>query len=163
MATAMNLKRSIWLLSALALCSCDKTRVFDTYKSVGGNWNKDSIVSFELPEMDTAQSYNLLVNLRGDSDYPFNNIFLIVSMDQPDGLTKVDTLEYQMADPDGKMLGNGFSDIKESALFFKDHYKFKKGKYTVHIRQAVRESGKIEGVRELKGITDVGFRVERAK
>jgi len=159
----MNLRHSIWLLAALLLISCDKTRVFDAYKSVGGNWGKDSIVSFELPEMDPAQSYNLLVNLRGDSSYPFNNIFLIVQMDQPDGLTKVDTLEYQMADADGNMLGNGFSDVKESALFFKDHFKFKKGRYTVHIRQAVRESGKIEGVKQLKGITDVGFRVERAK
>jgi hypothetical protein len=38
---------------------------------------------------------------------------LIVSLELPNGFTKVDTLEYQMTDPDGALLGDGFSDIKE--------------------------------------------------
>jgi hypothetical protein len=57
-------------------------------------------------------------------------------------------------------MGNGFSDIKESKLFYKDNVTFK-GKYKVHIKQAVRESGKIPGVEALEGITDVGFRIEQ--
>ncbi len=147
----------------ICLASCDKTRVFDEYKSVGKTWHKDSIVSFDLPEMDTLKSYNLFVNLRANNDYPFNNLFLIVSMDHPGRLTKVDTLEYLMADPDGKLLGDGFTDIKESKLFYKENVKFKKGTYKVRIRHAVRESGKISGVDALNGITEVGFRIEPAK
>lgn len=157
----MTLKSSIliFLVAVLAL-SCDKKRVFDQYKSVGGSWHKDSIMTFDLPEMDTLKTYNLFVNLRENDNYPFNNLFLIVSLDQPDGRTKVDTLEYQMADPEGNLLGNGFSDIKESKLFYKQHVKFKKGLYSVHIKHAVRETGKVTGVKSLKGITDVGFRIE---
>jgi hypothetical protein len=34
------------------LFSCD--RVFDEYKSVGSAWNKDSIVTFDLPELDST-------------------------------------------------------------------------------------------------------------
>lgn len=157
----MNLKHSVWFLLALILfASCDKKRVFDEYKTVGKVWNKDSIVSFDLPEVDTTKAYNLFVNVRDNDKYPYNNLFLIVSMDHPGGLTKVDTLEYQMADAEGNLLGNGFSDIKESALFYKEKVRFKKGKYTVHIRQAVRETGKVSGVKELPGITEVGFRIE---
>ena len=51
--------------------------------------------------------------------------------------------------------------IKESKLFYKANEKFsQKGIYKIHIKQAVRENGKIEGVTQLKGITDVGFRIE---
>jgi gliding motility-associated lipoprotein GldH len=75
-------------------------------------------------------------------------------------LTKVDTLEYEMADAEGNLLGNGFTDIKESKLFYKENVKFR-GKYKVNIKQAVRQSGKISGVDALEGITDVGFRIEQ--
>ncbi|MCI9844463.1 gliding motility lipoprotein GldH [Flavobacterium pectinovorum] len=157
----MRIKNSgILLLAAILLFSCDKKRVFDEYKSVGSAWHKDSIVTFDLPVLDSTKRYNLFVNLRDNNNYPFNNLFLIVAIEMPNGFTKVDTLEYQMANPDGTLLGNGFSDIKESKLYLKENVKFR-GKYKVHIKQAVRQSGKIPGVQELEGITDVGFRIEQ--
>lgn len=157
----MRIKNSgILLLAAILLFSCDKKRVFDEYKSVGSAWHKDSIVTFDLPVLDSTKRYNLFVNLRDNNNYPFNNLFLIVAIEMPNGFTKVDTLEYQMANPDGTLLGNGFTDIKESKLYLKENVKFR-GKYKVHIKQAVRESGKIPGVQELEGITDVGFRIEQ--
>ena len=143
----MNLRNSVlYFLVLIALVSCDKKRVFDEYKSVGNAWNKDSIVSFDLPEMDVKKQYNL---------------FLIVSLEQPNKKTLVDTLEYQMANPDGSLLGDGFTDIKESKLVYKERVKFIPGTYKVHIKQAVRQTGKVTGVKELKGITDVGFRIEK--
>ena len=76
-------------------------------------------------------------------------------------VTKVDTLEYQMANPDGSLMGNGFSDIKESKLWYKEKVRFPKvGKYTVKIQQAVRQAGQVPGVPELDGVTEVGFRIE---
>lgn len=157
----MRIKNSgILLLLTILLFSCDKKRVFDEYKSVGSAWHKDSIVTFDLPVLDSAKRYDLFVNVRDNNNYPFSNLFLIVAIEMPNGFTKVDTLEYQMANPDGTLLGNGFTDIKESKLYLKEGVKFR-GKYKVHIRQAVRESGKIPGVQELEGITDVGFRIEQ--
>ena len=157
----MRIKNSeILLLAAILLFSCDKKRVFDEYKSVGSAWHKDSVVTFDLPVLDSTKKYNLFVNLRDNNDYPFNNLFLIVALEMPNGFTKVDTLEYQMANPDGTLLGNGFTDIKESKLYYKEGVKFR-GKYKVQIKQAVRQSGKIPGVQELDGITDVGFRIEQ--
>ncbi len=141
--------------------SCDKKRVFDEYKTIGKVWNKDSIVSFKFKQEDTTSVYNLFVNLRNNDAYPFNNLFLIVSLEQPDGFTEVDTLEYQMAKPDGSLLGSGFSDVKESKLWFKEKQKFPiKGDYQVHIQQAVRQTGKVAGVKDLEGVTEVGFRIE---
>ena len=153
-------KHIVTLIAAVTLVSCDKSRVFDDFHSVGSAWHHDSIVSYNLPKLDTTKSYDLFVNLRTSNKYPFSNLFLIVALEQPDGMTKVDTLEYQMAEPDGTMLGNGFSDIKESKLYYKEKMKFKSGKYRVQIKQAVRETGKVDGLQELPGITEVGFRIE---
>lgn len=148
------------LIVTLILFSCDKKRVFDQYKSIDGSWNKDSVVSFDLPKLDIKQNYNLFLTLRDNNDYPYNNLFLIVNLDQPDGITKVDTLEYEMADPDGNLLGNGFTDVKESKLIYKENVSFKEGKYKIHIKHAIRKTGKIIGDEKLSGITEVGFRIE---
>ena len=51
--------------------------------------------------------------------------------------------------------------VFKSKLFYKDKVNFtQKGIYKVHIQQATRQTGKIEGVTALPGITDVGFRIE---
>lgn len=158
----MKIKNSILLILILLLViSCDKQRAFDQYKSVGDGWHKDSIVTFELPKLDAKKTYNLYVNIRDNDDYPFNNLFLIISLEHPNHQVKVDTLEYQMTNPDGSLLGDGFSDIKENKLFYKDKVSFtQKGIYKIHIKHATRQTGKIEGVTSLLGITDIGFRVE---
>lgn len=158
----MKIKNSIlFILLFILVISCDKKRVFDQYKSVGNAWHKDSTVTFELPQLDSKKFYNMYVNVRDNDDYPFNNLFLIVSLEQPNHQIKVDTLEYVMTNPDGTLLGDGFSDIKESKLFYKSKQNFtQKGIYKIHIRQANRQTGKIEGVALLPGISDVGFRIE---
>ena len=157
----MSLRNSfLLLLITAAFFSCDKKRAFDEYKSVGSAWHKDSIVSFNLPELDSTKRYDLFINLRDNNNYKYNNIFLIVTLEKPNGYTKVDTLEYQMAAPDGTLLGDGFTDIKESKLFYKENVRFR-GKYKVNIKQAVRETGKIPGIESLEGITEVGLRIEK--
>ncbi|GGB77893.1 gliding motility lipoprotein GldH [Flavobacterium suaedae] len=159
----MRVRNSIFIICAtLLLCSCDEKRVFDEYKSFDGTWNKDSIASFEFEQQDTTSLYNMFINIRNNNDYPYNNIFLIVEMLEPGNeRAKVDTLEYQMAYPDGTLMGEGFTDVKESKLWYKENQRFPvQGTYKVNIQQAVREADKIPGVEELPGIIDVGFRIE---
>ena len=158
----MNLRNKIlFILMAVLLFSCDKKRVFDEYKSVGTAWHKDSIIKFDLPVLDSVKPYNLYVNIRNNDKYEFSNLFLIVSLQHPKGFTKVDTLEYEMSDPEGNLLGEGFSDIKESKLVYKQRNIFKPGgQYQVSIRQAVRQNGKVSGVEKLEGVSEVGFRIE---
>ena len=142
--------------------SCDKKRIFDEYAALDGKWHKDSIVSFEFEQKDTISKYNLFINVRNNNSYPYNNLFLIVQMQQPGTrLTKVDTLEYQMANPDGSLMGEGFTDVKENKLWYKERVGFPKpGKYTVSIQHAMRKGGEVPGIEVLDGVTDVGLRIE---
>ncbi|NNC49611.1 MAG: gliding motility lipoprotein GldH [Flaviramulus sp.] len=141
--------------------SCDSNRIFDTYKSIPNKWHKDSVVSFKVTPPDSINSYNLFVNLRNTNAYKYNNLFLIVEMVLPHGKTTKDTIEYKMAEPSGKLLGTGFTDVKENKLWYKEGVVFKEtGDYTINIQHAMRENGRVSGVAELEGITDVGFRIE---
>ena len=82
-------------------------------------------------------------------------------MNYPNGLSVIDTLEYEMADLHGDWLGSGLTDIKENKLFYRESFVFpNSGKYKVQIQQAMRKRNEVSGIEYLKGISNVGFRVE---
>lgn len=150
-----------FLVFTLLTVSCDSTQVFDVYKSVPNSWHKDHVIHFNVTPPDSITPYNLFVNVRNTNHYKYNNLFLIVEMEFPHGKIVKDTLEYRMADPKGKLLGTGLTDIKENKLWYKEQVVFKEaGNYKVNIQHAMRENGKIDGVVKLEGITDIGFRIE---
>ncbi|MCL4119540.1 UNVERIFIED_CONTAM: hypothetical protein GTU68_014084 [Idotea baltica] len=150
-----------FLAFVLLIVSCDANQVFDVYKSVPNIWHKDNVISFNVTPPDSIKPYNLFVNVRNTNSYKYNNLFLIVEMEFPHGKTVKDTLEYRMADPTGKLLGTGLTDIKENKLWYKEQVVFEEtGDYKVNIQHAMRENGKVNGVVELEGITDIGFRIE---
>lgn len=158
----MRSKIVFLFMLVLGMVSCDSNRVFDEYKSVSNAWNKNDNVSFSIKQPDSINAYNLFVNLRTTSEYKYSNLFLIVAMEFPYGKTITDTLEYRMAEPDGRMLGEGISDVKEHKLWYKEGVVFEEnGVYNVNIKQAMRENGSVNGIANLEGITDVGFRVEK--
>ena len=154
---------AFFLVITVCLISCDSNRVYDQYQSIPENgWNRDSIVKFNVSDMDTIQPYHLYINLRNNSQYNYNNIFLITEMNFPNGKVISDTLEYEMAYPNGDWMGTGFGEIKESKLWYKAGVRFpEEGTYQINIRQAMRKNGKANGITNLKGITDVGFRIEK--
>lgn len=143
------------------MVSCDKNQIFDEYKTIEDGWNQKDIIKFEFEQQKSNKPYNLFLNVRDNDDYEFSNLYVIVKLEQPKGKIKVDTLEYEMANPDGSLMGNGWSDVKENKLWYKENFVFPEtGKYKVSIEQAVRQNGKIKGVEVLHGITEVGFRIE---
>lgn len=148
-------------LGLLLFASCDKTRVYDNYKSIPGEWHRDSLVKFQFEAPDTLNSYNLFINLRNTSDYSFSNIYLITELNFPNGKVISDTLQYEMAAPSGEWLGTGFGDVKESKLWYKENIRFTEtGEYLVTIQQAMRRRDSVQGIKHLEGITEVGFRIE---
>ena len=151
------------LLNVFLLVSCDKTRVYDEYKSLPNEWHKDSVVSFKLEAPDTLNNYNLFINLRNNSDYRYSNLYLITEINFPYGKVISDTLQYEMAKPSGEWLGTGFGEVKESKLWYKENFRFPEaGEYTVNIQQAMRKRDSVQGIEKLEGVTEVGFRIENS-
>ncbi len=167
----MQRRTSRLLLVAVIFCflitSCDSKAVFDVYKSVPNQWHKDSVISYNIKAPDTLKNYDLYVQIRNTNDYKFSNLFLIVELNYPNGNVVKDTLEYKMAAPNGELLGTGFSDLKENKLWFRGFnkpFKFiEEGDYTVNIQHAMRNNGDVNGIVNLEGITDIGFRIEQTE
>ena len=152
------------IVCCFLLVGCDSKAVYDVYQSVPNQWNKNAVMSFNFQAPDTVNNYNLYVNLRNTNSYKYSNLFLIVELNYPNGKTVKDTLEYKMAKANGELLGTGFSDVKENKLWyrgFKEPFKFNEdGDYVVNIQHAMRKNGDVNGIENLEGITDIGFRVE---
>lgn len=150
-------------LLLVSFVSCDSNRVYDKYASISDqSWHLENKVSFPFEIQDTLQKNDLFINLRNNNDYGYSNLFLITELNFPDGKKVVDTLEYEMTDVTGRFLGNGFSEIKENKLFYKENVTFpKSGKYEIQIRHAMRKNGEVDGIENLLGVTEVGFRIEK--
>jgi gliding motility-associated lipoprotein GldH len=136
---------------------------YGDYKELSDGWDKEEAVLFDFPAPDSTQTYDMYINLRNNEDYPFSNLFLIVNLNFPNGKVVADTLEYEIAKANGEWLGQGFSSVKESKLFYKEDFVFPElGNYEIAIQHAMRKNGNVEGVTTLEGITDVGIRIEKS-
>lgn len=154
----------IFLFFYFFVLSCDTNYVIDTYETVEKFWEHDKAVQFNFTAPDSINNYALFINLRNNKDYRYSNLFLIAELNYPNGKTLVDTLEYQMAKPNGEFLGTGFSDLKENKLWYKgfnEPFVFEElGNYQLSLKHAMRKNGDVEGIKQLEGITDIGFRIE---
>jgi len=145
------------------IISCDSKMVVGEMQDMPGHWNKNDVLEFRVPRLDSLKKYDLFIHLRNTNDYPYNNIFLIASIEFPHGKTITDTLEYRMANPDGTWLGSGIGTVKENKLWYKEDVSFfESGDYIIRLSQAVRNIGAIHGVTQLDGITEVGYSIEEA-
>ncbi|GAB5400675.1 MAG: gliding motility lipoprotein GldH [Aureisphaera sp.] len=151
------------LFLPLLFIGCDSQIVVSDMRDLPGNWHKDEVLEYQIPQLDSLKKYNVFFHLRNTNEYPFNNIFLIASMEFPHGKTVTDTLEYRMAAPDGTWLGKGIGSVKESKLWYKEEVSFfEEGTYKLTLSHAVRNNGEVHGVTHLEGITEVGYSIEEA-
>lgn len=150
------------LLVFLLVVSCDSKMIFDQYQPIKNHqWSSENKIEFIVENIDTISKKNVFINIRNNKDYEFSSLFLIAKIEFPKGIRVIDTLEYEMADIQGKWLGTGFTDVKENKLFYKENVVFsEKGTYKFSIQQVTRSISDIEGKNPLKGITDVGLSIE---
>ena len=153
------------LLALILMISCNDISEFNNYKTVAdGSWKSGKKISFSFEIKDTILPKNLFINIRSNKEYGFSNLYVITEFKFPDNSLVIDTLQYEMTDASGKFLGNGFSEIKENKLFYKEHKVFPiSGNYSLEIRHAMRKNGAINAIENLNGIQDVGFSIEKIK
>ena len=144
------------LLLMVGIVSCDSNRVFEEHIPLNkGVWNVKNQLKFDVAISDLLSRYNIYLNVRNGPEYPYSNLFLFMNTLSPSGTVSRDTIELTLADYDGRWLGSGMGSVKFSRFLFRKDMQFKqKGAYRFTIEQAMR-------VRELKGIHDIGFRIEK--
>ena len=73
----------LFLLILLASCGQGDTMFFEYQNLNNGNWASSDTIRFELPKFNPEDNYNLFLNVRNDSDYPFSNLFVITYLENP--------------------------------------------------------------------------------
>lgn len=143
--------------------SCDDVSEFNEYKTIeNASWETNKKIVFQFDVKDTISPKNLFINIRNNNDYKYSNLYIITELNFPNETKIIDTLQYEMTDNLGKFLGDGFTEIKDNKLFYKEDKVFPNtGNYTVSVRQAMRKNGEINPMLFLEGISEVGFSIEK--
>jgi gliding motility-associated lipoprotein GldH len=156
--TLTSNKLIVILLPCILFCfaGCSSGTIFDNTKSIPDNvWKSDQIIRFDVPMADTVGIYKFYLNLRHKTSYRYANIFLFINTTFPDGRQARDTVECILADPSGKWVGKGISNIRDNQVLLRRGLRFpKKGNYIFEFEQAMREPA-------LEGVMDIGLRITR--
>lgn len=158
----MTRKRSnlliTFLLVALVSVSCNDNILFTDAKTIADEtWSLSDVAEFQYDNVDSLTNSDVFFILRTGSDYPFRNIYLFVTSYSPDGKSITDTLEYFLADEQGKRYGKGSGEIVSLELPYKKNVFFPlKGTYSFNIRHGMR-------VIDLPGVYDFGIKITKTE
>lgn len=148
--------KGIFFLGAVMFvaASCDSNRIYEENIPVENNvWMKEDVKTFQFEIVDTMSALDLYINVRTTTDYPYSNLYLYLYSDYPNGYTDKDTLEFILAQQDGKWLGESSGTVVENQILISRGGRFPAaGTYTFKMEHAMRDEA-------LPEIIDVGFRV----
>jgi gliding motility-associated lipoprotein GldH len=136
--------------------ACKTDKLYEDYKSIqSSGWDQDSSAVFSFNIDKTFLNYNLFINIRNRGDYANSNLWLFVDITAPDYTCIHDTIEYQLALPNGKWIGKGTGGMYSNQFPFRENVYFPiAGTYTISIKHAMRNN-------PLTGISDIGIGVKR--
>ena len=90
------MKLTHWLIACSAIAcmtSCDPNRLYEQNQTIEGDaWDQNDIKTFNIDIPDTVQPYNVFINIREATGYPFSNLFLFVTTTFPNQKALTDTV-----------------------------------------------------------------------
>ena len=148
---------SVIIAASCFFFSCGGHVIFNEFQPIKDKkWNKQDEISFHFEIMDNSIAYNVLLQLRNNDTYPYQNLWLLCDELQPSGISVKDTLEYMLADDFGKWTGNGITLFQNQMLLRSNYHFPDTGKYTINVHHGMRDD-------ILKGIENVGLVIEKLK
>jgi gliding motility-associated lipoprotein GldH len=152
--------KSLFLTFILSLfiIGCQSKVVYEENIPVNTyDWAADDTLKYEIDIEDTAEKYDLSVNVRHRDIYDFTNLYIKIQTRMPSGESKSEIVSLPLSDDAGKWLGKCSGDICFNRIYLMRKLIFpSKGKYTFLINQEMRQD-------HLKNILDLGLKIEKAK
>ncbi len=155
----LNLKSILRFVLLFAVLICTTTAceniVYTDCKDVSAGWAKDSVAEFQFTIDDTRGTYQTLLIVRNNDDYPHQNLWLFVRKENLSGEISQDTVQYFLADDFGRWIGSGIGSIFENVWIYEQRVKFREvGNYKVSVKHGMRHD-------LLEGIEEIGLKVIR--
>jgi gliding motility-associated lipoprotein GldH len=145
-------------LMLFALCACNKSVVYSKYETLPeAGWSSANKLHFDVEITDNQSLNNVFLTVRHADAYPYNNLFVFLTTQYPDGKKITDTLECVLANEKGEWKGDGAGDLWDNKIPLKQNVRFPlTGKYTFTFEQGMR-------VDPLPLILDFGMVIEKVK
>lgn len=133
----------------LAICvglslSCDKKTIFNqNIDFENAKWQIKDECKFEFEIEDPNLSYSLFYNVRNNLSYPYYNLFVTRYLFDDKGNQIEEKLDELILanEKTGEPLGTGLGDIFDHKILVAKSLKFsKKGKYTIKVKQFMRQN-----------------------
>ena len=138
----------------IGITSCDKGVIYEDNQSFEDNtWKYGDVKTFSFTMKDSMKPCKIYLNMRTTLDYEFSNIYINLYSNYPNGRVDTSALEFFLAEPSGKWLGNISGTVIENKAMIMKGYLTDPGVYTFKLEQAMFDNN-------LGEILDIGFRVE---
>jgi len=141
----------------LFFTACEKNRIYEKNITIEEyRWDSKAVVSYKIDIIDTSVLYNIYINVRHADLYPFQNIWLVIGTQYPDGTEASRRVEIMLANDEGKWYGEGLGDIWDYRTLIQENAIFtQQGVYVFTLEQNMRQD-------PLPGIMAVGLRIENS-
>jgi len=157
-----------WLLPTLILCGmlgalsgCTSLELYErTVPLPAQQWKSEYIPSFDFDIADTTARYDVALVLRHRDRYHYNNIWLQLSLTDPQGKSYSFETDFLLGTNETGWLGAGMDDIYEHRISLQKELvaqgiSFRQaGTYRFRIKQLMRED-------PLKEVMNIGIRIEK--
>lgn len=146
------------LCTILLVWACEDRNIWEQQVSVDNCvWSKYDTLSYNIPAPDTLGYYDILLNIRNRTDYPFSNIYLFVTAEAPNGAYSIDTINFVLAEENGKWIGKGNSQYRDNRFLYRSKIRFPvQGDYLIKVRQGMRRDS-------LNGIANIGLELQHSQ
>lgn len=100
----------------ILVVSCTESESIYSYKQIDGEkWFRDSVLTYIIDsvQLNAAKSYNLSFEITTGRNYPYRDIWIEVTHNLNDSVCQVDSLQFILADKNGKWFGSGVGGLNQ--------------------------------------------------
>lgn len=148
------MKNTIFILFVLLGGACTPKAVFQEYQAIPEEtWSRYQVIEFTASIPDSGQ-YNVKLCLRHTTDYEMANLWCFVSTRSSAMLPRKDTVNVEIAEPDGRWKGKGGTIKTLEQPLRHNPVTLPQGQVIFRIEQGMREE-------EMKGVKDIGIQITK--
>lgn len=150
--------RSLIVLFIIGLClACSQQNLVyeDRFTIDAQFWIHGDTKTFTFDAPDVDSYYDLYLNMNHESTYPFENIYLKLKTQFPDGKVVEDQLSLELFGKNGQSLC--FNSTCKLQALLQPRFKFKSaGEHTIEVEQYSRQD-------TLPGVLDIGLSLAKVE
>lgn len=144
----------VGLAFLLLTASCNRdprqlAQVFESIEDGKWNWNQKVVHNFEVAK--AGKKVQVTLQLRHGNDYPYENLYLMLRLKQPNEQVQRLRVSLQLADDNGQWLGKTSGGAITFRTKLAPVWRLPAaGQYSLEIEQNMRDN-------PLLGVEDIGF------